>query len=168
MSWFCPGCLGPGATHEVEKLLARCVCGRGKLENLLGSALSPLRAWPCCRVALGEGGRACTRLEMRTSSCGNHTRKDPSLGDTCPLSSLPWIACLCAGVEGYPGPPPTASSLFCNQIAFCLGDVCTCVPVCLCTVYVVPCMFSEGLVPENTPPPHPHPLLLTPNPHFCS
>lgn len=58
LSWFCPGCLGPGATHEVEKLLARCVCGRGKLENLLGSALSPLRAWPCCRVALGEGGRA--------------------------------------------------------------------------------------------------------------
>lgn len=134
LSLLCRGCLGPGATHEEEKLLARCGCGGGGvLENQLGYAPSPLWALPYCQVAQWEGRQATSVLGWGWGPTPMEIRQEKphSLGDiSLPLSILSWIGCPCAGM-GYPQHSAGASSFY--QIAFCLWAVCTCVCVCVCS-----------------------------------
>lgn len=106
-----------------------------------------LRRGPCLH---------CARLGMGTNSCENQIRKAPQSGSHVStihptLDRLP----ICWHGGWYPWPPPNASSLFCNQIAFSLQDVCTC----MC-VYVLRWRLPPHLHPLRAHPQHSF-LLLT-------
>lgn len=111
-----------------------------------------LRRGPCLH---------CARLGMGTNSCENQIRKAPQSGSHVStihptLDRLP----ICWHGGGYPWPPPNVSSLFCNQIAFYLQDVCTC----MC-VYVLRWRLPPPPPPTAGSPPT---LISTPDCHPSS